>query len=289
MTNPQPPTWPNKQGTPFVSSKQLSQEQNVPDFFDPSNPQPQKSKSVSLPIWGLVLIIIGAFLVGTLPGALINTHHELSTRQQDARYREMSEKYQSSQDQIKKLKQQLKDADSDDDTDSDSTSDADSDDDDAQEWQGIPQEDLKDAPSVKIGDTQTSGNFSLKLEGVEHPTSFIAQGHYDDVPKKLVPKAGKQFVAVHTTVTNHGKNPIDLSCDYAIHVDAFDSQYVPYLVYDNEFAIPGNPPCFVNLTTGQSRKMTYVFEVPKSATIAGIYWYDVGDGDHFGPRRVFKF
>lgn len=94
------------------------------------------------------------------------------------------------------------------------------------------------------------------------------------------PDSGGKYLVVQTTFNNIGKVSKDLTCGYALAIQAVDTEDRVFDPIDNLYEYKGNPECNAQLQPGFEEEMTYVFLVPKDAALIGVVFNDPENEDY---------
>lgn len=144
-----------------------------------------------------------------------------------------------------------------------------------------------------VGETATHAGVTLTVnEATASPTvslnksGYRAGSGYESYTATPADEGGR-YVIVKTTIKNTGRESMDLTCSWPINIKVLDDEMREFDTIDSLHEVQGNPECNAQLQPGFSDDVTYVFMVPKSAKIVGLYFQDTNDlGDEAG---LFKF
>lgn len=100
------------------------------------------------------------------------------------------------------------------------------------------------------------------------------------------PSTGKIFILVRTRVTNDSRISMKLTCLPSIDTYLIDHDRRKFIQADDLYEIVGNPGCDELLEPRSSTDMTWVYEVPKGARIAGWAFADHWAKDGFTFVRI---
>ena len=140
-----------------------------------------------------------------------------------------------------------------------------------------------------IGATHTSGGITATLLSAgEQPTisydtcgDGCSNGTY--APKS--PSAGQKWWVATFNITNNTKDPIDVTCSAPVTVKAVNSKGQRYTPIDSIYQVQNNPKCDFELQPGNSEKALFPFEIPSSADVVAVGFYDSSDPSDSGMYK----
>jgi hypothetical protein len=151
------------------------------------------------------------------------------------------------------------------------------------------------APSAQVGQTVTKGGITLTVKdarGVEtiqmNESNFRPGSGYEKYTK-TTPKEGGRFVMVTTHVVNNAKVSLDLTCSLPLMTKLIDAQQRNFDAIDDLYKLKGNPECNDQLQPGFEADMTWVYLVPKTATVVGWGFRDTTDLSGVGDYSTVRF
>jgi hypothetical protein len=98
-------------------------------------------------------------------------------------------------------------------------------------------------------------------------------------------RAGAQYIVVKTHIVNNAKLSMDLTCSLPINTRLLDDQNRQFDPIDGLYKIEGNPECNSQLQPGFEADMTWIYEVPTTATIVAWGFEELTDPSTLGTNR----
>lgn len=95
------------------------------------------------------------------------------------------------------------------------------------------------------------------------------------------PQASGRYVRIDVHVVNDAKESLDLTCGLPISTKLVDSKDRNFDPIDDLYKLKGNPECNKQLQPGFESDMSYVYEVPTSASIVSWAFQDSTDLSRF--------
>jgi hypothetical protein len=148
---------------------------------------------------------------------------------------------------------------------------------------------------AEVGQVVTSRGITLTvtearaIDSVQmNESSFRAGSGYEKYTTKL-PDGGGRFVMVKAHVVNNAQVSLDLTCSLPISTKIIDAQQRNFDAIDDLYKIKGNPECNKQLQPGFEADMTWVYLVPKSATVIGWGFSDYTDFSALGDYSTVRF
>ena len=96
----------------------------------------------------------------------------------------------------------------------------------------------------------------------------------DAKPRTVRAPRGGRYVLVETTVLNDTGMPIDMTCSVPVYAKVVGDSGRRFEPISGLRQIEGNPPCSQLLQPGSETDMTWVFAVPRDATISAFEFAD---------------
>lgn len=134
-----------------------------------------------------------------------------------------------------------------------------------------------------VGQIVTNKGVTLTVTKVSSPATIdmnesgsIQGSGYEKYTKKS-PQAGGKFVQVDTHIVNDAQVSMDLTCSLPVLTKLVDSRQRNFDPIDDLYKLRGNPECNKQLQPGFESDMTWVYEIPTSAVVAGFAFKDLTD------------
>jgi hypothetical protein len=140
------------------------------------------------------------------------------------------------------------------------------------------------ATQRKIGGTGIDDGLAYRVTRLTEVPS-IPQDEYTE-PRTVTPVEGAKLVTADVTVTNNGSTSVDPFCGGtgSVLVDEEDRNFDP--LSEVQVSIPGNEICGDALQPGFKQSYTLAFQIPKSATPAGLAVWNSDSDDYSGESYV---
>lgn len=92
-----------------------------------------------------------------------------------------------------------------------------------------------------------------------------------------------------THVVNNAKVSLDLTCSLPVQTKLVDVQQRNFDAIDDLYKLKGNPECNDQLQPGFEADMTWVYLVPKNASVVGWGFRDLTDLSNAGDYSTVQF
>lgn len=151
------------------------------------------------------------------------------------------------------------------------------------------------APSAAVGQAAANGGITLTVkeahgvDSIQMNESNFRPGSGYEKYTKTTPRDGGRFVMVSTHVVNNGKVSLDLTCSLPVQTKLVDVQQRNFDAIDDLYKLKGNPECNDQLQPGFETDMTWVYLVPKTATVIGWGFRDTTDLSNTGDYTTVRF
>lgn len=98
-------------------------------------------------------------------------------------------------------------------------------------------------------------------------------------------RAGARYIVVRTHIVNNAKVSMDLTCSLPINTGLLDDRGRRFDSIDDLYKIEGNPECNSQLQPGFEDDMTWVYELPATATAVTWAFEELTDPSTLGTNR----
>jgi hypothetical protein len=150
-------------------------------------------------------------------------------------------------------------------------------------------------PSAAVGQAVTNQGITLTVtearavDSIQMNESNFRPGSGYEKYTETMPKAGGRFVMVSAHVVNNAQVSLDLTCSLPISTKLVDAQQRNFDAIDDLYKVKGNPECNDQLQPGFESDMTWVYLVPKAASVIGWAFSDSTDYSNLGDYSTVRF